>query len=122
KPSAIWLRAEFPVQTTRTRFLISFRSPFAVKRQPLVAAARATARRGGRLRGPDEAAHEGALDFPGQRVDVESFPRKKRPRIFAAVDTSRFDVDVIEAGFCELRDVLVVAQSPGHAPDPQLHV
>src|SRR4051812_33808905 len=47
----------------------------------LAAAARATARCGGRLRGPDEATDKGALDLFGERVDVESFPRKKRPRI-----------------------------------------
>src|SRR5688572_254339 len=70
---------------------------------PLVAAAGAAARRGGRLRCPDEAADERALDFLGERIDVEAFAGKKSPRVFDGVDTCRLDADAIEAGLRELR-------------------
>src|SRR5207253_1347062 len=43
-------------------------------------------------------------------------------RVGDVVDAGGLDVDAVEAGPRELRDVLVFAESTGNAPHPQLHV
>src|SRR5437660_1602731 len=86
RPSAIWLRAEFPVQRMSTRFVMTCcgraglerRDPSLQRSAParasereasptLGAAVWPAAGHGSRLRRPDEAADKRALDLLGER-------------------------------------------------------
>src|SRR5260370_42044570 len=92
------------------------------KDSELRAAARAAALCGARLRCPDEPADKRAVDFLGERVDIESFTVKKCERVLNAVDAGRLHVDSVEAGLCRLRHGLVIAESAAHPPPPPLQV
>src|SRR5262245_10176211 len=69
----------------------------------------------------DEGAQELALHAWSNRIDIDSLRGEELLRLAQVVDTRRLDADVDEASRFELRSVVGLLESPGDAPDPQLH-
>src|SRR5215831_14710857 len=88
RPSAIWLRAEFPVQSTRTvgRAMHPSRSLW--------------------LGGANERAHELTLNLPRRRLSIDPLRREKLPRLADVVDARRLHTDGREARALQLVDVI----------------
>src|SRR5277367_861373 len=118
-PSAIWLRAEFPVQRMRTRcFFMPALS---------IAARRATARlrlprfHCVRLRGTDKGAHEFAVHLRRDLVEVDSLPRKKFACILDAIDSRWLNIDLLKSGGEQFFAVIILFDRASDATYPGEH-
>ncbi len=59
------------------------------------------------LGGPDEGAHELAVDIPGDRVDVDALARHQFASVLDPVNAGRLDANLLEAGGLQFRAVIV---------------
>src|SRR6516165_3471344 len=117
-PSAIWLRAEFPVQRIKTRFFMVL-----VVEENLLnlgAAAGHAARRTG-LGRSNKGTDELALDLSCQIIDIEAAIRQKGSRIVDIVNPRGLDIDVVKTGFGELVQIILLAQGPSDTTRPEFH-
>jgi hypothetical protein len=87
----------------------------------LRAAGRSTARFGLWSSRADEGTRHLSLDLRCDLVHIHSGFREKRTRISDLVHPPGVELDVNEACGLQLRNVLLVSKSAGHASDPQLH-
>src|SRR6185295_2426964 len=109
-PSAIWLRAEFPVHRIKTRFF------------EVVPKASATARRTTAwFHGTDKRADEFTLDLRSNRIGIQTLASQKLPRILKRVRASWLDFDRVKARAGKLGDIVGILQRTGDAADPQFH-
>src|SRR5262249_10357813 len=116
-PSAIWLRAEFPVQRIKTRFFI-----ILILEDNLFSGAatgRAAPRSGlGRAnKGTDELAPH----LSCQVIDIEAAISQKGSRVIDFVNPRGLDFDVVKAGFGELLQIIILAQGPSDTTRAELH-
>src|SRR6516164_1261952 len=119
KPSAIWLRAELPVQRINTRFFIVL---VLEENLFLGAAAGRAARRYRWLVCTNKRADEFAFHLSGPRLDLEALARQKGPRVLQAVNPRGLDLDMLKTGLGEFGHIFFIAQSPGDAASPKLQV
>ena len=77
---------------------------------------------GERLFGADEGAHEFAVDLRGDGIGVDSLGGEKLAGIFDAIDSSRFDGNLLKVRRVEQRVVLRFFQRACHAAYPQFDI